>query len=187
MRGDGDLWDYCVDDPISCVDPWGLWSAPVQIGLGAATAIAYGGAKGAAYLADKLNGQGDKASREVDRIFGKHVVPINAGMAAAASGAQAVQMGVANLPGAASAVKEGAKMAATTVRNKGLDAANAVLSKPATINGAALSAGDFIAGYALPGPYEPTKAGALGFTASAIEELKNIATENKKGSDPNEK
>jgi hypothetical protein len=23
-RGDGDLWDYCVDDPINCVDPWGL-------------------------------------------------------------------------------------------------------------------------------------------------------------------
>ena len=23
-RGDGDLYDYCVDDPVSCVDPAGL-------------------------------------------------------------------------------------------------------------------------------------------------------------------
>ncbi len=25
-RGDGDLYDYCVDDPVSCVDPAGLWT-----------------------------------------------------------------------------------------------------------------------------------------------------------------
>ena len=25
-RGDGDLYDYCVDDPVSRVDPTGLWS-----------------------------------------------------------------------------------------------------------------------------------------------------------------
>ena len=35
MRGDGDLWDYCVDDPINCVDPWGLadipWWVPQKI------------------------------------------------------------------------------------------------------------------------------------------------------------
>jgi len=187
MRGDGDLWDYCVDDPINCVDPWGLWSAPVQIGVGAATAIAYGGAKGAAYLADKLNGQGDKASREVDRIFGKHVVPINAGMAAAASGAQAVQMGVANLPGAASAVKEGAKVAATTVRNKGLDAANAVLAKPATINGAALSASEFATGYLVDGPYEPTPAGVYGFGVGAMQDFAKSAIEGVKERHQNEK
>ena len=24
LRGDGDLWDYCVDDPVSCIDPEGL-------------------------------------------------------------------------------------------------------------------------------------------------------------------
>ena len=26
MRGDGDLYDYCMDDPVSRVDPTGLWS-----------------------------------------------------------------------------------------------------------------------------------------------------------------
>jgi hypothetical protein len=25
MRGDGDLWDCGVDDPINCVDPWELF------------------------------------------------------------------------------------------------------------------------------------------------------------------
>ena len=25
-RGDGDLYDYCIDDPVSRVDPTGLWS-----------------------------------------------------------------------------------------------------------------------------------------------------------------
>ena len=30
MRGDGDLWDYCVDDPINCVDPWGLFRFGVR-------------------------------------------------------------------------------------------------------------------------------------------------------------
>lgn len=24
--GDNDLWDYCVDDPVSCIDPLGLWT-----------------------------------------------------------------------------------------------------------------------------------------------------------------
>ncbi len=26
MRGDGDLYDYCADDPVSMVDPNGLWT-----------------------------------------------------------------------------------------------------------------------------------------------------------------
>ena len=30
LRGDGDLWDYCVDDPINCVDPWGLFRFGVR-------------------------------------------------------------------------------------------------------------------------------------------------------------
>ena len=25
VGGDNDLWDYCVDDPVSCIDPLGLW------------------------------------------------------------------------------------------------------------------------------------------------------------------
>ncbi|MDL2280184.1 DUF2778 domain-containing protein [Desulfovibrio sp. OttesenSCG-928-G11] len=26
MRGDGDLWDYCIDDPVGSFDPTGLWT-----------------------------------------------------------------------------------------------------------------------------------------------------------------
>jgi hypothetical protein len=31
-HGDGDLWDYCVDDPINCVDPWGLKTYSACVG-----------------------------------------------------------------------------------------------------------------------------------------------------------
>ncbi|MFV0349762.1 MAG: hypothetical protein ACK5JO_14385 [Halodesulfovibrio sp.] len=108
-------------------------------------------------------------------------------MAAAASGAQAVQMGVTTLPGAASAVKEGAKVAATGFKNRGLDAANAVLSRPATINGAGIAISDLVTGYKIDGPYEPTPAGAMGFATSAIEKLAKSVAEQIKETSGNEK
>ena len=53
-RGDGDLYDYCVDDPVSCVDPAGLaWFLPALYSGAVALAEAYpllagaGGAAGA--------------------------------------------------------------------------------------------------------------------------------------------
>lgn len=33
MRGDGDLWDYCVDDPVNRVDPWGLEANSCSAGV----------------------------------------------------------------------------------------------------------------------------------------------------------
>ncbi|MDL2279778.1 RHS repeat-associated core domain-containing protein [Desulfovibrio sp. OttesenSCG-928-G11] len=29
MRGDGDLWDYCIDDPVGSFDPTGLFLSPI--------------------------------------------------------------------------------------------------------------------------------------------------------------
>jgi hypothetical protein len=62
-----------------------------------------------------------------------------------------------------------------------LDAANAVLAKPATINGAALSASEFATGYLVDGPYEPTPAGAIGFGFSAIEKYTREAGKSEAG------
>lgn len=36
MRGDGDLWDYCIDDPVNKIDPWGLEPQRVENRTGAA-------------------------------------------------------------------------------------------------------------------------------------------------------
>jgi hypothetical protein len=51
MRGDGDLWDYCVDDPISCVDPWGLETKGVGLGV-SASGFGFGAGAGAMVVKD---------------------------------------------------------------------------------------------------------------------------------------
>lgn len=59
--GDHDLYDYCVDDPVSMNDPVGLFP-PALLFLGykaLALLIAGGGAYGAAYAADKIKSKRD--------------------------------------------------------------------------------------------------------------------------------
>ena len=50
-RGDGDLWDYCVDDPINCVDPWGLETKGVGLGV-SASGFGFGVGAGAMVVKD---------------------------------------------------------------------------------------------------------------------------------------
>jgi RHS repeat-associated protein len=50
-RGDGDLWDYCVDDPINCVDPWGLKTKGVGVGF-SASGFGFGAGAGAMVVKD---------------------------------------------------------------------------------------------------------------------------------------
>lgn len=54
--GDHDLWDYCIDDPVSMNDPSGLVPPPVLFGLGmlGATSVAGAGVYGAAAAVDGM-------------------------------------------------------------------------------------------------------------------------------------
>ena len=80
--GDHDLYDYCLDDPVSMHDPLGLdpFLTPLAVVAGVALVkavgalVGYGGAKLAAYISDKIGsaqtGQETRAARDgVDNVM----------------------------------------------------------------------------------------------------------------------
>ncbi len=97
MRGDGDLYDYCVDDPIARVDPDGQFFFPLILGLVGALGLGLGGSYFAASAADNakehMTGkESDAAKNAVKKVAEPVALTVATGGAvggglAAASGA----------------------------------------------------------------------------------------------------
>ena len=70
--GDHDLYDYCIDDPVTMNDPSGLLPPAIAAGLGIAGALGLGlgGSYGAAAVADTVGGyrKGEKSTAARDGI-----------------------------------------------------------------------------------------------------------------------
>ena len=71
--GDHDLWDYCVDDPVSINDPTGLWPPLLVLaaGIAGSLGLGVGGSYGAAKIADsiKTNQEGMESSAGRDAVL----------------------------------------------------------------------------------------------------------------------
>ena len=132
--GDHDLWDYCVDDPVSMNDPTGLMPPLALYLLGMASAT--GAGVGVPYLVG--SGIDAKNGNSAARDAIKRIAPAVAGTVAA---------GV--LPGVM-ALTPGAAATALTGKYGG------------TISKVAPHVKDFIEGFAIPGPPAMTKGGGIG-------------------------
>ncbi len=71
-RGDGDLYDYCVDDPIGRVDRDGRFFFPLLAGMGAAVAgglgVSWGVGKAVDTLNDTLGNKRPSAAKAVEKV-----------------------------------------------------------------------------------------------------------------------
>ncbi|MCL1939952.1 MAG: RHS repeat-associated core domain-containing protein [Desulfovibrionaceae bacterium] len=107
--GDHDLYDYCIDDPVTMNDPTGLFpplllyaglaAAAGLAGKAAALGLGRGGAYGAAKAADKLEGKG--GTKAQDGV--KAVVPTVARASLISAAASPLPAAVVAPPGAAAA------------------------------------------------------------------------------------
>ncbi len=156
--GDHDLYDYCIDDPVTMNDPSGLFP-PLLLFLGfkaLALGIAAAGSYASAKVVDKIKSarDGKESTDAVDAL--KKIAPA-VGMA---SGLSAVPGVLAMGPGAMAA--GGAALHASKYGDKIINAAPKVK--------------DFIEGAVLPGPPAMTRSGAAGYFTG---ELYKKATEGK--------
>ena len=159
--GDNDLWDYCVDDPVSLNDPTGLnplWGTFGKFLLGKAGSLGLGlgGAYGAAAIVDKLSERKNgKKSDEAKRAV-MEVSPWVTGTQAASSVPGALTLAG---PAAAGAFADagawaGAAMASGTGVGKALELG--------------VDTARFLEGYLVPGPPRPGLIEGAGFVARDV-------------------
>ena len=166
MRGDGDLYDYCVDDPVSSFDPSGLYAAAI-LPYVAGAAMAVG-----PHLA-QYGAAAARLSTTVPRAAAVGVMRL----APYAGAAQAAIRGKAG-----DAMKEAVKVAGeqySKYKDAATDAAQRLdIAAQTTKTGAAVkAAGEFVGGAVNPNPaLAPTFAEGLGTAVNlAIEEAKRIS------------
>ena len=81
--GDHDLYDYCVDDPVSMNDPSGLFPPALLLlaGMAGSAGIGLGGAYGAAKIVDAIKelqeGKESSVARDAIKTVAPHAVDIH--------------------------------------------------------------------------------------------------------------
>lgn len=174
--GDHDLYDYCVDDPVTMNDPMGLFPAALAFlgGQGLALGLGLGGAYGAATVADQIKSSRDGEKSTVARDAITTITPPLAGIvsggAATSLSPLAVTKAVLVAPGvmasgAGAVTAAGQRVAAALQSGKYGDAI--------------MRAGQFAEGMLNPNPsVAPPFAGAMGtITNEASKRIQRLLDE----------
>ena len=166
--GDHDLYDYCVDDPVSMNDPSGLFPPLLAFlaGKGLALGLGAGGAWVAGKFTDKAHSvkDGKEHTEATDAV--KKVLP----KAAAASAASAIPGAVA-MGGPMAVAAARAASAASAAAAQRVTAAAQSMPGGSVITKAIPIAADFAQGFVpgVPGPAIWQRAGGL--VSKAYEEI----------------